>query len=185
MNASKITFQATLFRPAEMQVDWSFLRLPQEASARLPSRGMVSVVGALNGVSFQATLEPDGEGGHWLKVEEALRDAGSVEIGQHVEIEIAPVEVEPEPAPPPELLQALATAEPKAREVWAATTPLARRDWVQWIESAKKPETRLKRIANACDMLAKGKRRPCCFDRSGMYSKSLRCPVPEDVEKGA
>ena len=37
----------------------------------------------------------------------------------------------------------------------------------------------MKRIASACDMLTKGKRRPCCFDRSGMYAKSLGCPVAD------
>ena len=36
------------------------------------------------------------------------------------------------------------------------------------------------RIGKACDMLAKGKRRVCCFDRSGMYSKSMSCPVADD-----
>lgn len=182
MGASKIAFHAVLFRPAGIQADWSFLRLPQEVSARLPSRGMVSVEGVLNGVPFQATLEPDGEGGHWMKVEEDLRETATAEIGQSVEIEIVPAKVELEPKAPHELLAALASAAPKARDVWAATTPLARRDWVQWIESARKPETRLKRIASACDMLAQGKRRPCCFDRSGMYSKSLRCPLPEPIE---
>ena len=60
-------------------------------------------------------------------------------------------------------------------------TAVARRDWIQWIESAKREETRLKRIETACDMLANGKRRPCCFDRAGMYSKSLSCPVADET----
>ena len=72
-------------------------------------------------------------------------------------------------------------AHPKARAVWSDITPVARRDWIQWIESAKREETRLKRIESACDMLTKGKRRPCCFDRSGMYAKSLSCPVADDT----
>ncbi|MFN9196811.1 MAG: YdeI/OmpD-associated family protein, partial [Planctomycetaceae bacterium] len=58
-------------------------------------------------------------------------------------------------------------------------TPVARRDWIHWILSAKRPETRQKRILSTCEMLAKGKRRPCCFDRSGMYSQSLRAPEAE------
>jgi hypothetical protein len=39
----------------------------------------------------------------------------------------------------------------------------------------------VKRIASGCDMLAKGKRRPCCFDRSGMYAKSMSCPVADEM----
>ena len=42
--------------------------------------------------------------------------------------------------------------------------------------TAKQAETRAKRIRGACDMLAKGKRRVCCFDRSGFYSKQFSAP---------
>ena len=62
--------------------------------------------------------------------------------------------------------------------MWSEITPIARRDWIQWITSGKRAETRALRIDKACDMLAKGKRRPCCFDRSGMYGKSLTPPCP-------
>ncbi len=159
---------------------WTFLTLPKQASAKLPARGMVSVEGTLNGFPFQATLEPDGQGGHWLKVDRKLREAAGARAGDVVTLEIAPVAVEPEPTVPADLRKALAAAPSKAREAWSDITPLARRDWIQWITSGKRAETRVKRIETACDMLAKGKRRPCCFDRSGMYDKSLSCPVAED-----
>ena len=179
--ASKIRFTATLFRPAATAkaVSWTFLTLPKEASAKLPARGMVSVEGALNGFPFRATLEPDGQGGHWLKVERKLREAAGAEAGDIVTLEIAPVAQEPEPTVPADLRKALAAA-PKARAVWSDITPIARRDWIQWITSGKRAETRVLRIGKACDMLAKGKRRACCFDRSGMFDKSLSCPVAED-----
>jgi Domain of unknown function (DUF1905)/Bacteriocin-protection, YdeI or OmpD-Associated len=181
--ASKIRFSATLFRPVATAkaVAWTFLTLPKEASAKLPSRGMTSIEGTFNGHPFQATLEPDGQGGHWLKVDRKLREAAGAEAGDVVSLEIAPVAAEPEPRVPPGLRKALAVAHPNARAVWSDITPIARRDWIQWIESAKREETRLKRIESACDMLAKGKRRPCCFDRSGMYSKSLSCPIADDT----
>jgi hypothetical protein len=181
--ASKICFSATLFRPvaAAKAVAWTFLILPKEASAKLPSRGMTSVDGTLNGLAFRATLEPDGQGGHWLRVDRKLREAAGAEVGDVVSLEIAPLAEEPEPRVPADLQRALAAAHPKARAVWSDITPVARRDWIQWIESAKREETRLKRIENGCDMLAKGKRRPCCFDRSGMYSKSLSCPVADET----
>jgi len=178
----RICFSATLCRPVAdgKVVTWTFLTLPREASARLPSRGMTSVEGSFNGVSFRTTLEPDGQGGHWLKVERKLRESAGAEVGDVVSLEIAPLAEEPEPKVPADLRKALAAADPKVRAVWADITPVARRDWIQWIESAKKEETRVKRIKSGCDMLAKGKRRPCCFDRSGMYSKSLSCPVAAD-----
>jgi uncharacterized protein DUF1905/bacteriocin resistance YdeI/OmpD-like protein len=181
--ASKIRFLATLFRPATTAkaVSWTFLTLPKEASAKLPSRGMTSVEGTLNGNPFRVTLEPDGQGGHWLKVDRKMREAAGAEAGDVVTLEIAPMAEEPEPRVPADLRKALAAAQTKARAIWSDITPAARRDFIHWIVSAKQAETRARRIRNACDMLAKGKRRPCCFDRSGMYDKSLSCPVADDT----
>lgn len=46
---------------------------------------------------------------------------------------------------------------------WNALTPLARNEWLCWIESAKREETRNKRIERMVADLLKGKRRPCCW----------------------
>ena len=67
-----------------------------------------------------------------------------------------------EPRLPTDLRKALAAA-PKAKAQWRDLTPIARRDFISWIESAKQPETRRRRIDKACSMLAAGKRRPCCY----------------------
>ena len=175
--APKIRCTAQLFRPAATVADstWTFLTLPPAASAQLPSRAMISVAGTINGIPFQATLEPDGQKSHWLKVSRELRAAAGADAGDIVTLEIAPLAEEPEPTVPPDLRKALAAA-PPARALWSDITPLARRDWIHWITSAKRPETRARRVANACAMLAAGKRRVCCFDRSGFYSKSLSAP---------
>ncbi|WP_371180791.1 YdeI/OmpD-associated family protein [Xanthomonas sacchari] len=171
-----IRFQATLLRPAAPpDATWYFLRLPAAASAALPTRGLASVEGRFAGHPFQATLQPDGHGGHWLRVEAALRAAAGVDPGATVTLEIAPVAVEPEPAVPDDLARALA-AHPSARAAWDTLTTVARRDWIFWIGAGKQAQTRVKRIASTCDMLAAGKRRVCCFDRSGMYSKAFAAP---------
>jgi Bacteriocin-protection, YdeI or OmpD-Associated/Restriction endonuclease len=80
---------------------------------------------------------------------------------------------------PADLRKALAAAA-EARAVWSDLTPIARRDWIHWITSAKQSETRARRIRNACEMLAAGKRRVCCFDRSGFYSKNFGAPKAAD-----
>lgn len=171
-----IRFKATLSRPASPRgAAWSFLVLPAAASAKLPTRSMVTVDGTLAGTPFQATLEPDGEGSHWLKVEKKLLDAAGAAAGETVALEIAPVAKEPEPKVPADLKKALA-GDTAAKATWDDITPLARRDWIAWITSGKKAETRVKRIAVACDKLASGSRRACCFDRSGMYSKGNMGP---------
>jgi hypothetical protein len=174
--ASQIRFQAELLKPASPKgASWTFLVLPANASAKLPTRSMTSVEGTLEGEPFQATLEPDGQGSHWLKVEQDLRERAGVAVGDKVTLEIAPAAKEPEPSVPTEVRKALA-ANPAAKAVWDDITPVARRDWIHWITSAKKEETRAKRIVVACDKLASGQRRACCFDRSGMYSKAFCAP---------
>jgi hypothetical protein len=176
--ASRIRFKAKLLRPAESgKADlWMFLILPKEASATLPSRGMTPIEGTINGFPFQAALEPDGQKSHWLKVDRKLGKSLGADAGDIVTLEIAPAGKDTEPEVPTDLKKALAAAAPKTRAVWSDITPNARRDWIHWITSAKQIETRTRRVKNACSMLAAGKRRVCCFDRSGFYSKSLGAP---------
>ena len=177
MTKTSIRFKAKLLRPAESAKgdSWTFVILPKSASARLPSRGMTAIEGSINGFPFQAALEPDGQKSHWLKVDRKLSKSAGAEAGDIVTLEIAPAGKETEPEVPTDLRKALATA-PKARALWSEITPNARRDWIHWITSAKQAETRARRIKNACSMLAAGKRRVCCFDRSGFYSKSMSAP---------
>ncbi|HEV2618567.1 MAG TPA: YdeI/OmpD-associated family protein [Acidobacteriaceae bacterium] len=54
-------------------------------------------------------------------------------------------------------------SEPDALAAWEDITPLARNEWICWIESAKKTETRQRRIEWGCSSLKEGKRRPCCW----------------------
>jgi uncharacterized protein YdeI (YjbR/CyaY-like superfamily) len=63
---------------------------------------------------------------------------------------------------PADLRRALAVT-PASGALWRSLTPIARRDFVSWISSAKQPETRRRRVERVPDMLASGKRRPCCY----------------------
>lgn len=63
----------------------------------------------------------------------------------------------------PQDLHKVLTASPAMLTAWEDITPLARNEWICWIEDAKKPETRAKRIAQAQENLIGGKRRPCCW----------------------
>src|SRR2546425_8152144 len=99
---SKIRFRAKLFRPAATAKvgSWTFLTLPKDASAKLPSRGMTTVEGTINGFPFRATLEPDGQRSHWLRVNRKMREAADADAGDVVTLEIAPSGEEPEPRVP-------------------------------------------------------------------------------------
>lgn len=173
----KASFTATLRRPADPGRDhaWAFLVLPKEASDQLPRRGRTTVDGRLNGTSFSETLEPDGQLSHWLRVNAELMEAARVRFGDLVSVEIAPVAQEPDPLVPDDFSNAL-QARPEALAAWGSITTVARLDWIHWITSAKQSKTRAKRIADACNMLASGQRRVCCFDASGFYSKAFTSP---------
>jgi len=161
---STIRFSAMLFRPkiTEKIGLETLLTLPKSASVKLSSRGLTMIEGTINGFPFRAALEPNGQGSHQLKVNKVMQDAASADAGETVTVEVTRVEEEAELRMPMDLRQALAAA-PRAQTLWAEITPMARRDWILWISSAKQEETRRGRIEKACDMLASGRRRVCCF----------------------
>ena len=92
MTKTNIRFKAKLLRPAESEKgdSWTFLILPKNASAKLPSRSVAAIEGTINGAPFQAVLEPDGQKSHWLKVDRKLSEAAGLEGGDVVMLEIAP-----------------------------------------------------------------------------------------------
>lgn len=63
----------------------------------------------------------------------------------------------------PDDLRAALEGDEAARATWLDITPLARNEWICWVESAKKAETRHKRIVWGGENLRDGKRRPCCW----------------------
>lgn len=63
---------------------------------------------------------------------------------------------------PTDLRDAL-LADEAALAKWESLTPLARNEWICWVEFVKKVETRREHIARVCPELKEGKRRPCCW----------------------
>lgn len=144
---------------------WTILRLPARESAKLPSRGIVMVRGQLNGIDYAGVLEPDGEKSHWLRITPALGKKMKAGAGDKVRVELEVSDDWVEPAMPADFKKAL-SSHPKAQATWKATTPNARWDWIRWMRATASAQTREKRIRSACDMLGKGKKRVCCFDRA-------------------
>lgn len=176
-------FKAKLRRPADMKGDqsWAFIILPKPESDKFPRRGRTSVQGTIDGHPFKATLEPDGQLSHWLKVPKSLLEAAGVVVESTVTLEVLPCAEELEPELPSEFHNLL-NASPDAKATWDATTTIARIDWIHWIESAKHARTRLSRTTDAGHMLASGKKRVCCFDPSGYYSKSFSAPREAELD---
>lgn len=63
----------------------------------------------------------------------------------------------------PRDLQKALLSSSKAFKVWEDITPLARNEFICWVENAKLIETRNRRVKRTIEELNEGKRRPCCW----------------------
>ena len=152
--------------------DRMIARLPDDASRRLPSRGQVAVQGTIDGHAFTTVIEPDGSGGHWMKLDGAP-GAARVRAGDAVRLSLAPSMEWPEPAVPSDLGAALAAAPPRIRELWADITPMARWEWVRWVNATRNADTRRRRVEVTISKMQSGKRRPCCFNLAACTDPDL------------
>lgn len=166
--AKTISFTTT----TEVLADRPILRLPQEASDQLPSRGQVAVSGQVAGTDFATVLEPDGRKGHWISLDEDLWSHLGEAEGTAVDITVTPRKEWPEVTVPDDLASALEAAD-DLEEVWQSLTPMARWEWVRWIKATKSEDTRARRVEVAISKLENGKRRPCCFDLASCTDPEL------------
>jgi hypothetical protein len=150
-----------------------FVRMPQSASKKLPSRGQVAARATINGRAFETVIEPDGTLGHWIRIDAPLQKAAGVGAGEEATIEVEPTKEWPEANVPPDLQRALAAAPASVRDLWRAVTPMARWEWVRWVDETKHPDTRKRRVEVSISKLSAGKRRPCCFNLSSCTDPDL------------
>jgi hypothetical protein len=149
------------------------VRLPAEASERLPSRGQVAVHASIEGHAFETVVEPDGRRGHWVRVDDDLRQRAGVDAGDVVELSLEVASEWPEPDVPDDLAAALAEAPAPVKDAWQDITPMARWEWVRWVQATANPQTRERRVEVSISKLDSGKRRPCCFDLSSCTDPAL------------
>ena len=102
--APAVLFEATLYTSDGSTI----LRLPEKASNQLPSRGQVAVQATVNGHACQTVAEPDGEFGHWVRIDAKQQRAAALRAGDTAEVELVPLGDWPEPKVPHDLQAALA-----------------------------------------------------------------------------
>jgi Domain of unknown function (DUF1905)/Bacteriocin-protection, YdeI or OmpD-Associated len=164
-----IRFDATL----DAMDEWTILRLPEQASEKLPSRGQVAVQGTINGHGFQTVLEPDGCFGHWMRIDKKQQQTAAISAGDTATLEIEPLQDWPEPNVPQDFETALTAAPQKIRDLWKDITPMARWEWVRWVNATKNSDTRQRRVEVSISKMNSGKRRPCCFNLAACTDPNL------------
>jgi len=155
----KISFSSKIISINSIKI----VLLPKNISEQLSSRGLVMVKLTINGISFLTTLEPDGSGSHWFRLDQEV--FSSFNKGDRIDIVLEPSNEWIEVDVPDDLKLVLST-NAKALEVFNNVTPMARWEWVRWIRATNIDKTRARRINVAVSKLNAGNRRPCCFNSS-------------------
>jgi len=135
---------------------WTYVNVPFDVEKLFGKGGQVKVKGTVNGIAFRNSLMPDGDGQHFLVVNKSIRDKAKVKVGDRVL-----VVVEPDAGPrgieaPPDLAKALGRNK-TAKMIWDDFAYSHKRAFVDWIVSAKRVETRGRRIDEALVLITNKK----------------------------
>jgi hypothetical protein len=135
------------------------IRVPDEVLAEL-GQGKRPKVSATfpNGYVHRTTVGPH-DGAAFLSVSAAVRESAEVAAGDVIVLDLVPDTAPREVEIPDDLAAAFATA-PAAQTFFEGLTDSQRRTFVTSVTSAKKPETRQRRVARAVEALAAGEKRP-------------------------
>ncbi len=133
----------------------AFVTVPFSVYDVFGTRGQVRVKGTIDGHPFRSSIAPMGGGSHLLGLHKPTREAIGKSVGDLVTVALQ-ADTEPRTvAMPDDFARALAK-NPIAKTTYETFAYTHRKEYVQWIVSAKRPETRERRIADAVLRIAKG-----------------------------
>ena len=134
------------------------INVPFDVEKTFGTRGRVPVRGTLNGAPFRSSLFPMG-GCHFMVVNRHLRAAAGVSGGETVPVTMERDTEERVITPPADFARALKTNK-EAQATWDKLSYTHRREHVEHLEDAKKPETRQRRLEKSIALLAAGRKEP-------------------------
>lgn len=133
---------------------WTFARIPDIPQDKKAHFGWVKVKGTIDGFAISKYhLMPMGDGNLFLPVRAEIRKKIGKKDGDKVHIVLYP---DNEPLEVPEELLLCLQDEPQALRFFKTLTESEQKYYIQWIYSAKKEETKIRRMAASIDKLAKG-----------------------------
>jgi hypothetical protein len=137
---------------------WTFLPIPFDVHAVFGSKARVAVTGTLNGFSFRNSLLPEGDGTHSMMVGKDLQTGAQAKAGDLIHVVMWRDDEERIVEIPEDFAAALAD-HAQAGRFFAGLTPSQRKEYVDWIVSAKQAATRSSRVEKALLFLVEGKKR--------------------------
>lgn len=132
------------------------LPVPKDVSLALGSRARVDVKGTVNGKPLRAPAMPDGKGGHTIALTRELQDLFGARAGERLKVVLEMIAQEAPVEAPPDMNRVL-QHHLQAKAQWEKFAPPQRRAWVQYVDAARKPEERTRRISEAVQRIALGK----------------------------
>ena len=130
------------------------LQVPDDVVAALGGGKRPPVTVTLGGYDYRTTIAPMG-GAFWIPLAAEHREAAGLRAGQEVDVRVE-LDTAPRETPLPEDLAA--ALDEDARAFFDGLAPSHRKEWVRWVEDAKKPETRAARVGKTAEALKAGRR---------------------------
>jgi hypothetical protein len=155
------TFSAKLENP-DPKMDAAFVSIPFDVEKMYGTKGQVKVKATFDGHPYRGILANMGTGCHVILVRKDVRKAIGKNVGDVVEVSIEPDKEPRIVEVPPELRAALARNK-KAAEFFNDLSYTNRKEYAVWVGSARKAETKTKRVDEAVRKLIGGKKNP--FDK--------------------
>lgn len=152
---AEFEFEAPLVRPEGVGT-WTYLDIPVEISQELGARGQIKVTGSINGHPYRSSARPHGDGSHYMVVNKTIRDAIQATQGNVVRVIMKKDTATRMVEVPADFVEAL-SANQQLRVTFESLSYSRKKEFVVWIESAKKAETRSSRIAKSLEMLLIGR----------------------------
>jgi hypothetical protein len=153
----KQTFEARLISRGPGGA-WTFLPIPFDVHKAFGTRARVAVSGTINGFPFRNSLMPEGDGTHSMMFSKALQAGAKASVGDLVRVVLEPDDTEPEIAVPAELQQRFRKNK-QAASFFASLTASQKKEFADWVASAKQTTTKAARATKALELLAAGKKR--------------------------
>ena len=150
------SFRTILKRPNGIGT-WHYVDTPIQAKKEFDTKGKVRVSGKINGLPFYGTLIPRGNGEHYIVLDKSIRNRVKIKIGDELKMEIWKDSSKREVIIPDDLQIALSSKE-GAQSFFRDLAYSNKKAYVDWINNAKKEETREARISKAIGMLTEKKK---------------------------
>jgi hypothetical protein len=124
---------------------WVCVAVPFNVQEAFGTKGRMAVKGTLNGLEFRSSLFPNGDGTHFMMINKTMQKSTGLKVGDTAKIEIEE-DTETRTLKVPEDVSATLHSQPEVEKTFKRYSYSVQKEWLNWIEEAKQPKTRKRRI---------------------------------------